>query len=87
MAHPPDDKKHVFDNPRNVKRVIYGFFTIAAILLLLDFFIHRHTELDIEGVFGFYAFYGLIGSMFLVLSAKELRKILMRKEDYYGDPK
>jgi len=83
----PPEKKHIFDNPRNVKRVIYVFFFLAAVLLLLDLVVHRHTEFDIEGVFGFYAFYGLIGSMFLVLSAKELRKILMRREDYYGDPK
>ena len=87
MDQPPDEKLYIFDKPRNVKRLIVGFFTIAGILLLLDLVIHRHAELEAETWFGFYAFYGLIGSMFLVLTAKELRRILMRKEDYYGDPK
>ena len=79
------EKKHIFDDLKNVKRILYIFFTIAAGLLLTDFFFHRHVSVEIEKFFGFYAFFGLIGSVFLVLSAKELRRILMRKEDYYDD--
>ena len=31
----------------------------------------------------FYGFYGFIGCVFLVLAAAQLRKVLMRDEDYY----
>jgi hypothetical protein len=81
-----EEKKHIWDDYKNVKRLLAVFFTICGLLLATDFFIHRHVELEAEQIFGFYAFFGLIGSLFLVLSAKELRRILMRKEDYYGDP-
>ena len=36
-----------------------------------------------EEWFNFYGFYGFIGCVFLVLMAKELRKLVMRDEDYY----
>jgi hypothetical protein len=36
-----------------------------------------------ETWFGFYSFYGLVSCVVLVLVATELRKILMREENYY----
>jgi hypothetical protein len=38
-----------------------------------------------DGNFGFYGAYGFIGSVFLVLVAKQLRKLLKRPEGYYDD--
>ena len=38
-----------------------------------------------ESFSGFYAFFGLVACVALVLAAKELRKLIMRPEDYYGD--
>jgi len=36
-----------------------------------------------EALWGFYAIYGFVACVVLVLLAKEMRKILMRDEDYY----
>ena len=36
-----------------------------------------------EGLWGFYAIYGFVACVILVLLAKEMRKLLMRDEDYY----
>lgn len=44
-----------------------------------------HGEFEIEHFYGFYAVYGFISYVSLIVIAKLLRKILMRKEDYYGD--
>ena len=57
-------------------------------MLSLDFIIHRHPsfaagEFTAEGWFGFYAIYGFIACVLLVLIATQLRKILMRAEDYH----
>lgn len=82
------EKKHVFDDPRNVRRVILSLFILCAVLLGLDFFVHRHASFH-EGAFaaeewfGFYGFYGFVACVLLVLIAKEMRKVLMRPEDYY----
>jgi hypothetical protein len=82
------EKRHLFDEPQNVKRLIGGFFVLCALVLALDLVIHRHLSFadnafPVEGWFGFYAFYGFVACVLLVLVAKEMRKVLMRREDYY----
>ena len=42
-----------------------------------------HGPFPIIYLWGFYAFYGFLGSVGLVLTAKMLRVILMKPEDYY----
>ena len=85
------ENQHVFDDPRNVKRVIYALFTVCALLLavdLLDVFgvlYHKHVHFDFEHFPGFFAFYGFFLSCALVLTAKALRIVLKRDEDYYDD--
>ena len=79
------EKKHVFDNPRNIKAVIYAVFVLCGVVLALDLIIHRHVEHSIESWFGFYAFYGFVCCFFLVIAATWMRKVVMRKEDYYDD--
>ena len=79
------DKTHMFDSPRNVKRAIYALFAVSALSLAGDFFIERHVDHPWESLFGFYSLYGFVACVLLVLVAKEMRKILMRREDYYDD--
>jgi hypothetical protein len=86
-----DGKKHVFDDPANVKRLVRIFMASCAVLFLLDvvfFFHHKHLsfehgEFAPEGWFGFYGIYGFVACVLLVLIAKQMRKVLMRDEDYY----
>ena len=84
------EKKHhqpnppgLWDNPRNVKRLLYVFYFICGALFLVDFLVHRHMVHTWEHLWGFYAIYGWVACVILVLVAKELRKVLMRPEDYY----
>ena len=78
-----DEKTYLFDNPRNVSRLLSGFYIICAVLFVADFIIHRHTVHPWEDIPGFYAIYGFVACVLLVVVAKEMRKVLMRKEDYY----
>jgi hypothetical protein len=79
----PDHEQHVFDNPRNVTRLLRGFYLICVLLFLLDFILHRHVALRWEDITGFYPIFGFVACVALVLIAKQMRKVLMRKEDYY----
>lgn len=79
------EKKHIFDNPKNIKRAIHGLYAICLLALLGDFIVYRHVDHPWEALFGFYGLYGFVACVILVLVAKELRKILMRGEDYYDD--
>jgi len=82
---PTDGSKHLFDNPKNVKRAIHLLYAVCGVALLFDFVVHRHVDHPWESMFGFYALYGFGACVLLVLIAKEMRKIVMRGEDYYDD--
>ena len=78
-----NDKRHLFDDPQNVRRVIRGLTVACVVLFLLDAVLHRHVYHPWEAFFGFYAIYGFVACVLLVLLAKEMRKLVMRDEDYY----
>lgn len=78
-------KTYLFDNPRNVRRVVLGLVGVCVILVGLDLVVHRHVSHPWETMFGFYAVYGFVACVLLVLLAKEMRKVLIRKEDYYDE--
>ena len=81
-----DEELGMFDKPRNVKRLLYTFYTCVVLLLIVDIFYHKHAIFDWEGYFGFYSVYGFVACVILVILAKYvLRPIVMRKEDYYDD--
>ena len=78
-----EKKSHWLDDKANVKKIIYALYVICAALLVADAFYHKHVVVHVEGWFGFYAVYGFIMCVGLVLGAKILRVILMRDEHYY----
>ena len=82
-----DDKQknYLFDNPRNVRRVVVALVAACVILAGLDLVVHRHVSHPWEAMIGFYAVYGFVACVLLVLLAKEMRKVLIRKEDYYDE--
>ena len=77
----------IFDNPKNVKRLRLGFYVALVLVLAAEFVVNMHPEghyaFAVEHYFGFYAVYGFISYVVLIFVAKLIRKIVMRKEDYY----
>ncbi|MEX1107337.1 MAG: hypothetical protein WEC00_00360 [Dongiaceae bacterium] len=82
---PTPPRRHLFDHPRNVRTVIRALCAACIIVLAADFLVDRHVDHPWELLFGFYALYGFVACVLLVLIAKALRRILMRPEDYYDD--
>ncbi len=77
---------HYFDKPQNVKRVLMGFYIFLVLLIVVDLFIPKHPFFPWEGYPSFYAVYGFIAYIIIVLgSSYILRKLFKRKEDYYDD--
>ena len=72
-----------FDQPRNVALILKTFYALCIILVLLDFFVHRHIYVYFETIPAFYAIYGFVACVVLVVLAKIMRKGLMRDEHYY----
>jgi len=78
-----DNKQYIFDNPKNVKLLIRALYACCFVLFAADLVVHRHIYHPWEEFIGFYAFYGCLACVVLVLLAREMRKVVMRDEDYY----
>ena len=85
------EDEHVFDDPRNVKRVIRALYVVCGLLLVFDLLdlagvlYHKHVYFDFEKLPGFFALFGFFLSCALVLTAKAMRVFLKRDEDYYDE--
>jgi hypothetical protein len=78
-----EEKSYWIDNMKNVYKVFWALVTVCALLVLADAFIHKHSTFSFQNWFGFFGFFGFILSFLLVLTSRQLRKIVMRDEDYY----
>lgn len=85
MATEPDptSKTYWLDNPRNVDRLVRLFYGVCAALVAVDVFVPKHGDFAVEHMFGFYGWFGFAACVVLVLVAKQLRRVLMRPENYY----
>lgn len=73
-----------FDHPQNIRRLRLGFYAVLVLLVLPDFFIHKHTLFSsVEAWPGFYAMFGFIACVAIILISKVLGFVLKRQEDYY----
>ena len=77
-------KVKIFDTPINIRRLLKFFYISLAVLLIVDFFIHKHAEFTWEKAPDFFAVYGFVSCILLVLIAKILRLFIQRNENYYG---
>ena len=87
----PEESVGWFDRPENVRKILLGHFIGCGVLVLIDviFWItgfDKHPYLKWEKWPGFYAVYGFVACVVLVLISKYiLRPLVMRDEDYYND--
>lgn len=72
-----------FDKPRNITIILRVFYVVCAVLVILDFVVHRHIYTEFEEIPAFYAIYGFVACVVLVVIAKWMRKFIMRDEQYY----
>lgn len=83
--NPVTEKKYLFDNPKNVELLLKVFYAICIFLVVVDFIVHRHILLAWENIPAFYAIYGFIACVVLVVLAKIMRIYVMRDEEYYDE--
>ncbi len=84
-------KKHWLDDRRNVAKIFRGLIIVSVLWLAADLAYRKHSEWsrldgpfqEFDAWFGFFPIYGFVGAFLLVLAAKQLRRLLMRSEDYY----
>ncbi|MEO9899432.1 MULTISPECIES: hypothetical protein [Alphaproteobacteria] len=79
----PDEQPRWLDTQSNVNKIIVAVLVVCALLFAADGFYHKHPYFEAEAWFGFYAIYGFVMCIGLVLAAKLMRTFLTRDEDYY----
>ncbi len=67
----------------NLLRIFMG---IAAMLVVLEFILHRHGKIDIENIPLFPALFALIGVVVVIGLTHGVKAVLTRKIDYYDRP-
>ena len=76
--------RYWLERPGSVTKLIRGLALVSTMVVLADLFYEKHGHYGFERVIGFQAGYGFVSCVVLVLAATQLRKVLMRDEDYYG---
>lgn len=66
-------------------KLVYVLWIACAAVLAAEFFYHKHPYFGFDGWFGFYAAFGFLAYCFIVFSAKGFRRLVKRREDYYGE--
>ena len=80
-----DPQRHWLLRPGTIRGLWAGFGAALVLTLLADLLVARHPHFPVEGVFGFYAWYGFGTCVAMVLLAKALGWFLKRKDTYYVD--
>ena len=48
-----------FDKPENIRKLWIILYAVCGLLIIPDFFTHRHPHFGFDGFFGFYGFFGI----------------------------
>jgi len=80
-----EEKKYWLDDPRNVDKIFRGLCWICAVTVLLGVVDYKSFHHPWEAWTGFFGVYGFVSCVGLVWLAKQLRKLVKRKEDYYDE--
>ena len=79
-----ENSKHIWDNRHNLVLLLRCFFSICVLLFAVDLVVRKQTHMPWEEWPGFYAIFGFVACVMLVLLAKYvLRPSVKRSEDYY----
>ena len=88
MSRSPDqqqqpDSDHWLVRPKTIRLLWWIFGAVLALTVIAQVFIHVHAYFEVDGWFGFYAIYGFLTCVGMVVGAKLLGFLLKRPDDYY----
>ncbi len=84
MPNEPEPPRWL-DDPKHVTLIVRGVYGVCALLAIGGVFLidTEHMHFTWETWPAFYGIYGFVGCVFLVVAAKQLRRVIMRDEDFY----
>jgi len=79
-----DTDKHWLVRESTIRYLWLGFGLILLATLAAGLFVHQHEHFGWEDGFGFYAWYGFLTCVGMVVFAKVLGIFIKRPDSYYG---
>ena len=76
-------KQHWLVRPGTIRLLWVIFLLVLALMVLASLFTEVHARFRIDGSFAFYAWYGFLTCIGMVVVAKLLGPLLRRKDSYY----
>ena len=76
-------KQHWLVRPGTIRLLWVMFLFVLALTILASLFTEVHDWFRIDGSFAFYAWYGFLTCIGMVIVAKLLGRFLHRKDSYY----
>lgn len=80
-----DGQPHWLVRPSTIKLLWWVFSVILALTVIAQGFVHVHEYFTFDGWFGFYAIFGFVSCLGMVIFAKLLGLFLKRPDTYYDD--
>ena len=82
----PEAEKHWLVRRATITRLWLGFGVILALTVIANIWIDVHGAFGIDGTFGFFAWYGFLTCVAMIVAAKVLGIFLKRPDTYYDEP-
>jgi hypothetical protein len=76
-------KQHWLERPATIRGLWIAGLVALALAVVAGALIEKHPKFGIDGIFGFYAWYGFASGVALVVIAKVAGVLIRRREDYY----
>lgn len=76
-------QQHWLVRPKTIRLLWVGFIAVLAATVIAGLFVEQHDHFGVEGSFAFFAWYGFLTCVAMVVFAKLLGIFLKRPEDYY----
>lgn len=77
------DRTHWLVRPETIRKLWIALYGILALTLLPDLFVKQYSHFGFDDTKGFYAAYGFLACVAMVLLAKVLGAVLKREDTYY----
>jgi hypothetical protein len=83
MPMPDPKADYWLVRPETIRRLWIAFIAVLALTVAADFFVDHHGETGITGTLGFYAWYGFIACVVMIVVSRLLGIFLKRPANYY----
>lgn len=80
-----EEELHWLVRPQTIRKLWWGFSAVLVLTLLAQFFIDIHSYFTVDGWPAFYAVFGFVSCVAMVIFAKVLGYVLKRPDDFYDD--